>query len=808
MNRQATPALLRTVLLLAATATWLHADPLVYTVDPSKVDRTADVGIHGQFLEHIFNSVHGGLWGDLILNPSLEPNGGASQWIVTNDMVTVPHPVTNQPLKIGDEKWTDYEVTLEARRDEGSEGFLVLFRAARDRHYWINFGGWGNKEHGVEKKGGPLPHHRVPGTIEAGRWYKVRIVCNGAHFEISLDDQKVMEFEDKNAPLLKGAIGLNTWDTRASFRNIRVSAPDGKILFSGLPAREEMAEAPAYWSRTGDGKDGFLSMQTETPLNSATAIGLNVTRAGALFGIEQSPLSITRGETYRGSLYLRSEQASSAAVRILDHTGAVLFEKAFPSLPKDWQKMEFSFRGGQDEPDAAFQIMGKDAGRVEVDQINLFPQSALDAGGFRPDLLKAIADLKPASIRYPGGCFASGYHWKDGIGPREKRVYFPGVIWADRDPSQFGTDEFMELCRRVGAQPVIAINMTRGVDEALDWIEYCNGAANTRWGKVRADNGHPQPYGVKYWEVDNETWGMGPEKYADVVKKFAPAMKAKDPSILIAACGSYGYDDGKGSSDGWNNRLLAAAAANIDLLSIHYYNGICYGQDHVEDPRRFEAFIRDEIGPMIRASANPKMRVYCSEWGQMNIEWRSGLYAAGLLNGFERLGADLLPMSCPAVWLQLVGARGVQHPRWGSSHILFDQRQWFPAPTYVVQKLWREHFGPKILRVIGPNWPLNVVASSSADKQTIFFKVVNTESKPADLELKIAGEFAIGAASLQIIAPGDLKMRNWLDTPAVVAPVAGQAVLTAQGAQFTVPAQAVAALMLKQVEPERNPRVR
>lgn len=774
----------------------LRAETLVFNIDPAKVEKTVDVGLHGQFLEHIFNSVHGGLWGDLILNPSLEPNGGPAPWIIKDDTVTVPRPATNVPLRFGDEEWTDYELSLEARRDEGSEGFLVMFRVAGNRHYWLNFGGWANKEHGVEKFGGRMRAPRVPGQIEAGRWYKVRIGCRRARFEVYLDDQKVMAFEDKEGPFLRGGIGLNTWNTRSSFRNIRVVAPDGKVLFSGLPAKEALVGPPAYWSRVG-GQAGYLAVQTESPLNDATAQVLNGTQAGGESGLQQGPLSITKGEAYRGSLYLRSSRGSTALVRIRDGAGAALFEQAFAQLPKEWRKTEFTFTGARDADDAVVQILVQGEGAVEVDLISLFSQRALDVGGFRPDLLKAIADLKPASIRYPGGCFASGYHWKDGVGPREKRAYFPGVIWDDRDPSQFGTDEFIDLCRRVGAEPVIAINMNRGVAEALDWLEYCNGAADTPWGKVRAANGHAEPYRVKYWEIDNETWGMGPEKYADVVKQFAPPLKAKDPSIVIAACGSYGYDDGKGSSNGWNKRLLDAAAKDIDLLSIHYYNGICYEQDWVDDPRRFEAFIRDEIGPMIRASANPKMRVYCSEWGQMNTEWRSGLYTAGLLNGFERIGSDLLPMSCPAVWLQLVGTRNIGMPRWGSSHILFDQRRWFPAPTYVVQKLWREHYGPDLLRLDGPERPLNAVASRTSDGRSLFFKAVNTGAGAFDVELRIAPGFRVAEAALQLIAPGDLKARNDLDKPGVIAPAAAAATVTGQVVRFTMPPQAAAALTLR-----------
>ncbi len=164
-------AILSTLSVSLATPL-LAAEALVYRIDPARVARTASVGIHGQFLEHIFNSVHGGLWGDLLLNPSLEPNAKAGGWLRKDDTVTLAAPATNQPLLLGEPGWTDYQVTLEARRDEGAEGFLVMFRVAGDQYYWANFGGWGNQQHGVEKCGRPLRNVRVPGTIEAGRWYQ------------------------------------------------------------------------------------------------------------------------------------------------------------------------------------------------------------------------------------------------------------------------------------------------------------------------------------------------------------------------------------------------------------------------------------------------------------------------------------------------------------------------------------------------------------------------------------------------------------------------------------------------------------
>ena len=774
---------------LACSARTQQPESIAYTVDPAQVIGRVDAGIYGQFLEHIFNSVHGGLWGDLILNPSLESTSGGG-WEITDNTVRSTGRITDQRLVFGDEQWGDYELQLEARKLEGAEGFLVLFRAAGEgRFHWANLGGWQNREHGFEKARGPLGT-RVPGTIEKGRWYRVRVRCEGPRYQVWLDNQKVLDATDSKEPILRGAVGVAGWDTQVQFRAIKVTSLEGKTLFEGLPARTALATAPAYWKMFGTAD--FTADRRE-PFNGGTSMRM-VRQAGTgEAGLRQKPIFLRGGEHYRGSVWLKGTTENGVQVRLMDERGQAVFRQELRDFGKNWKKQAFEFTTAQTVSNAAFEIALAGAGDVSVDMASLFPQRALDAGGFRPDVLQAIKDLKPASIRYPGGCFASAYRWKDGIGLRDKRVYYPNVIWSDQDPNQMGTDEFMDLCRRVGAEPILPINMTTGVPEALDWLEYCNGSVDTKWGSERAKNGHPQPYRVKLWEIDNETWGMGAERYAEVVTQFSRALREKDPSVKIIACGGYGYDDGKGSSKDWNRKLLEKAAQDFDYLSIHYYNGIMYDQDCVEDPRRYEAYMRDEIGSLIRSSANPAIRIYCSEWGMMNDDWRSGLYTGGILNGFERLG-ELVPMTCPAVWLQSVSATRPQ-PRWASCLILFDHQNCYGAPTWVVEKLWREHFAPKRVKLDGPERPLNQIATLSEDGQTLYLKSVNPTSQTVEVDFKVGESFVPGAASMQIVS-GAATDHNSLAEPRKLAPKAVLVKREGQHVRFAMPPLSAGVLRL------------
>jgi len=390
--------------------------------------------------------------------------------------------------------------------------------------------------------------------------------------------------------------------------------------------------------------------------------------------------------------------------------------------------------------------------------------------------------LHPPIIRWPGGYFAELYRWKDGIGPQHQRVKFPIVAWDDQDVSSYGTDEFIAMCRIVGAEPLIVINIgshdspdkrPEYIQEALDWIEYCNGPADSTWGSVRADNGHPEPYNVKYWEIDNETWfQMDATTYSLAVWDFAPEMIEKDPNIKIIACGSGGL-----GSQSWNQTVIDMCADIIDYISIHHYenpNSYQYG------PISFEGFI-DQLGDYIADSNNPDIKIYASEWNAQSTDWRTGLYAGGLLNAFERT-SDVFEIGGPALFLRHLSATG-----WDNAFINFDHTGWFPAPNYVVMKLWRDNYAPYRINMTGDEGNLNAIATKSADGSKIYFKVVNPTDQDVAVKLVISDSFDAESASLQLIAPDSLYARNTLENPDAVRAEDCYVSLNGQIIRFTMP---------------------
>ncbi len=202
-----------------------------------------------------------------------------------------------------------------------------------------------------------------------------------------------------------------------------------------------------------------------------------------------------------------------------------------------------------------------------------------DADGFRRDVLEALRPLDMTLMRYPGGNFASGYHWEDGVGPVENRPTVRDLAWQSVEPNEFGTDEFIALCRRMQWDPMLTVNLGTGTpEEARNWVEYCNVAPPaTKYAARRAENGNPAPFGVKLWCLGNEMdghWQLGhvpAEVYAVRAQQAAKMMKDVDPSIELVVCGSCGL--GLPSYMEWDRHVLEYLGPYADYISLHRYVG-------------------------------------------------------------------------------------------------------------------------------------------------------------------------------------------------------------------------------------------
>ena len=415
------------------------------------------------------------------------------------------------------------------------------------------------------------------------------------------------------------------------------------------------------------------------------------------------------------------------------------------------------------------------------------PGSAVDT--LRADVVERIRELRPAFIRWPGDNVGQDYHWIWGVGPRDRRPAWVNMSWdEDPEPSDFGTLEYLAFCEAIGAEPNMVVNVEgRGVtvaeaaalraegrdiysesrqatdQEAAGWVEYVNGPATSKYGALRAKHGHPEPFGVKYWEIGNEIWGDWVRDYSDAAtyvvnaRRYVRAMKAVDPSIKIIAVGHNDME--------WNRTVLREIGDEIDMISIHHY----YGQDDspagranlMLKPLWFEKFY-GRVGELIRElQPDRKITLAINEWATTlplprQNTMQAALYGARLMNAFERKG-DLIEMSAIS---DLVNG-------WPGGVIQASRRRLFTTPNYAVIRAYNEHRGAWRLGAdtevsvlhqptdpeLGKDIPaLDVVASISEDGKEIQLKVVNT-SMDTDIptEIKIEGSKGSIASEAQVV---------------------------------------------------------
>lgn len=282
------------------------------------------------------------------------------------------------------------------------------------------------------------------------------------------------------------------------------------------------------------------------------------------------PLHRTRRLRYR--LIARSAGAAEVELAIATEAGKVLCSAAY-RLDEAWQTLE----GEMELPaDAAadvryrFSVQAAGPANIVVARVTLYPGDAVE-GQFDPEIIGLLREAKLPLLRWPGGNFVSGYHWRDGVGPIDLRPTKPNPAWEGLEFNTFGTVEFVRFCRAVGCEPMICVNAGNGsAEEAADWVEYCNGGLDTPMGRLRAQHGYPEPFGIRYWEVGNELWGKWqvghttPAGNADRFRRFAAAMRKADATIELIATGPQCKMDQE-----WTHTLIAQGGPELKTMTDH-----------------------------------------------------------------------------------------------------------------------------------------------------------------------------------------------------------------------------------------------
>ena len=577
-------------------------------------------------------------------------------------------------------------------------------------------------------------------------WHKLRIVCAGKSIKVYWDGKNVVSYSKLES---SGKNDIDFWVnyTEAYYKNIRVTSSNGKVVyFQGTPEDVKIPSVAPQW-------DAFGNATYELVKGDAINMDYSqkITAGASPAGVSQGPQNLIAGETFLGSIYAKGNGTLSVGLK---RGNNIILEQNLGVPGNTWTKYDINLPLGSLSGDADFAIIVKN-GTVQVDQATLTTKTGQSLGGFRPDIFNAVKELHPTCLRWPGGGYVAQYYWQWGVGPQEQRYRWPHWQWMDYDQNCFGTDEFIRFCREIGAEPVIVVSVhfERPAEEydsilqdAVNWVRYCNEPATGEWGAKRAANGHPEPYNVKYWEIDNEMWEMGIERYEKCVRDFSTAMREVSPDIKIIVCG--GFDD---------EDFFKRSGTYFDYVSLHHYE---QQGGYFTGPRRL-AEQYDRYAQYIANCPNPNLKLFISEWNLQSIDWRTGLFAGGFLNVCEE--RDVVAMGAAALFIRRTDA-----PDWNNAFINFDYKDLFVAPNYQVTNLWYDHFSRYRLDFTGDVKDLSVVTTLSENGKEVIVKVVNATEKP--YKLNIAGDWnGIDGAKYEYYAPGSLTVANSMENKNAVA---------------------------------------
>jgi alpha-L-arabinofuranosidase len=506
-------------------------------------------------------------------------------------------------------------------------------------------------------------------------------------------------------------------------------------------------------------------------------------------GICQNDLGVISGKEYDGYVWLRAVD-EKAKVRITLSSGDKKEKHNSVTTTVDgdeFTRFAFSFTP-QHTTDHAKLSIEVTEGPCQIGAVSLMPGD--NVRGMRADTLALLKELHGTIYRWPGGNFVSGYNWRDGTGPRDERAPRRNPAWTGVEHNDFGIDEFVRLCRTIGAEPMIAVNTGFGDEySAAQEVEYANGPEDSIGGSWRVQNGHEDPYDVKYWCVGNEMWGnwqLGHIPLNQYVQKHnlvAEAMRKVDSDVmLVGSCdldtqGSLG-DGANAKHVGWSEGMLEKCADNMDFVSEHFYSGrLPWTKDgeipieqHVgllREQIRKKAASHRELQAKLGRKPDKYIPIAMDEWNywhrdyvygelgcQYNLADALGI-AAGLHEYFRN--SDIIHMAEYAQTVNVIG------------RIKTTKTAAFFDTTALPLLLYRREFGSEPLSVSGnpDEKTLDVAAAKTAEGDAITIGVVNPEKESRKIKIDVKGAKLESKATVWRITADSPAATNTADKQSV-----------------------------------------
>ena len=532
-------------------------------------------------------------------------------------------------------------------------------------------------------------------------------------------------------------------------------------------------------------------------------------------------MGLKKGLSYKFSVYARTKGNAKIRVELVSSHNEVIANKGLDVSGNDWKKYTVELKPSKTDAHGLLRIFLESKDGLDMDHLSLFPGDAWK-GLLRADLVKDLKDLKPGVFRFPGGCIVEGtdldsrYQWKNSVGPVENRPLnenrwnytFPHRMYPNYYQSYgLGFYEFFLLSEEIGAAPLPVVSVGLAcqfqnngeqfhvavddlqpyIDDALDLIEFANGGTDTKWGKLRADMGHPTPFNLKHIGVGNEQWGS---LYPVRLEKFVKAIRAKYPDIQIVGTSGPSPDDndGKEFSYGWKEMTRLKA----DLVDEHFYRD---QEWFLSQATRYDGYNRK--GPKVFAG-----EYACHiKGGDQNVPadvptgkntFEAALCEAAFMTGLER-NADIVWMATPAPLFAHVDGW-----QWRPDEIWMDNLSTMRTPTYWVQQMYGVNAGTNVLKMTEGKSAIagqdGMYATACYDKNTrqYILKIANTNAEARDINVTFKGIKSLPDGKVTTLHHDNPDAINTLENKNVVVPQTGSVKAEGNVLKVSVPGKTFA----------------
>ena len=610
------------------------------------------------------------------------------------------------------------------------------------------------------------------------------------------------------------------------YRSLWSEMLDDRKFYYPISSKEPVAAAnasprrflPRQWRPVGP--DEVVVMDKDHPFVGEQSPRIELDPAIS-HGIRQSGLAMVKDKRYTGHIILRGSAGSKVKVTLIWGGGADDRQVVvFSELPSAYQKFPLSFLAKADTSDGALEITATGSGTFHVGAVSLMPADNIQ--GFRPDTIALLRQLHSGFWRLPGGNFISNFNWYDSVGDRDKRPPDFDNAWHAVQSNDVGMDEFMTLCQLIGVEPYITVNAGFGdAHSAAEEVEYMNGPANTRLGAMRASNGHPEPYHVKFWDIGNEpygTWQLGRTDLKYYVLKhneFARAMRKADASITLLASGAMpdemtitgitramhldNLQAQFGSDADWTGGLLAHSWGFFDGLTEHWYAraGFRFDLEHAKtgtpQPGIEAGYIpaNETVLEWVRHPSN-RVRLKAEAWQEYQRQFPAMMDKKIFLSIDEYAYTGTPQNLKLALAYAMVFNEMIRHTDFlrmsaftmGVSTLDYNETAAVLNTNGLLFKLYGDHMGSGFLPVAvsgkspqpppkypvegdqpptnsgSATYPLDVVAALSPDRKFLTLAVVNATESVQPLDLNVTGARLAGKSMLWQMTGKDFDAAN------------------------------------------------